>query len=110
MTISSGYRLPAWKPAGLCSTPSMGVPSWLFQVITSWVPSRNPAVWAPKSVSRWGFIVATGATNSSGKDVASPATKAVVVKSAEKLNDEPIHWSVGASFTTFFVAGSSRYR
>ncbi len=43
--------MPGLKPAGLCSTPSIGVPSTLFQVMTSCEGCGHDATWAPMSVS-----------------------------------------------------------
>src|ERR1041385_4977946 len=41
MTTSSGYFLDGSKCAGLCSTPSMGMPSLLFQETSSTLPSSG---------------------------------------------------------------------
>src|SRR4026209_1520054 len=90
ITTISGYFLPASKPIGFCSTPSMRAPSLLVQETTSIGALAHVAAWAPKSVSLAGRMVASGAVYSSGKLVASLATNAAVEASALRENPLPI--------------------
>ena len=61
ITTSSGYRFPAWKPTGLCRTPSIAAPSWLFQVMSSGVRCGHDATCADMAVNCFAAIVASGA-------------------------------------------------
>ena len=62
MTTSSGYLREGSKSAGLCSTPSIAAPSWLFHETTSSEPIAKRAICAFMSVSFVGFESVAGAT------------------------------------------------
>src|SRR5438094_4739408 len=118
MTTSSGYFLVASKSSGLCSTPSMVVPSWLFHETISSALVRHFAVCAEKSVSFVGRGACTApassvlmfAANTSGSDSGSEPTYATVDPSRERLNAVITALSAGARRTTARVCGSRRYR
>jgi hypothetical protein len=55
MTTSNGYLRVGSKSSGLCSTPSIVVPSWLFHDTTSSALVVQPAVCAFMSVSFFVF-------------------------------------------------------
>src|SRR5262245_34820173 len=101
ITTSSGYFLPGTNPTGLCRTPSIVVPSWLFHDTTSMVPFGHFAVWAVMSVSFRGFsTAATGDTYTSAIVPASLAVYATVRPSGVRLNADPMNASAGVYFRT----------
>src|SRR5947207_12374274 len=107
MTTSSGYLRAASKSAGLCSTPSTVVPSWLFHEITSRVLPIQPAVCAFMSVN----LRAEGsATYTSGIDFGSARRKAAIEPSLESEKPESTTCSLGVIRSIFLFAGSRRYR
>src|SRR6187431_2872897 len=107
MTTRSGYFFPAWNPIGLCRTPSIVAPSWLFHDTTSSALFAHFAVCAVMSVSlRGSSLVATRATWISGRVDPSCAENAAHCPSGVRLNPDPIHCSDGAYFFTALVAGS----
>ena len=54
MSTSSGYCRSGSNPAGLCSTPSIVVPSVLVHETTSLVPTSQSAIWSVARVSATG--------------------------------------------------------
>src|SRR2546422_2049801 len=110
MTTSSGYLRRASKSAGLCSTPSIVVPSWLFHETTSRELPTQPVVCAFMSVNLRGDVNVAGATYTSDIVFESAPRNATFAPSREKVKLDPIHSSAGARRVVVFVAGSSRYR
>src|SRR5438552_14486051 len=125
MTTSSGYlrgslvRAELAPPStGLCRTPSIVVPSWLFHDTTSSVLVAQLRVCALKSVSLIGGVRlaggvrlkpdATSATNTSPIDFASLPINATIEPSCVKLNVDRTDSSDAASRRIVFVAGSNR--
>src|SRR6185503_7866223 len=110
MTISSGYLRDGSKSAGLCSTPSMAAPSWLFQETISRVPMAKRASCAFMSVSLTGLASEDGATNTSATDRASAPRKATRLPSRDNEKLEPTQASDGARRAIALLEGSSRKR
>src|SRR6185369_11443177 len=104
MTTSRGYFFAGSKSAGLCSTPSIVAPSWLFHDTTSSVPAGQPAVCAFRSVSFF------DPTNTSAIDVASERSDAIVSPSFEREKLELTVRSTGDTFVIALVSGFSLYR
>src|SRR4029077_15887666 len=105
------------KLDGLCSTPSMAAPSWLFQETTSSAPVAQLVVCALKSVSflavRPGAAsvrVSPDATHTSAILLASAPRYAHAAPSADSEKFELTLCSTGPIFTIVFDAGSRRNR
>src|SRR6476660_2061001 len=97
MTTRSGYFFPAWKPIGLCRTPSMVAPSWLFHETTSSALLAHDAICAVMSVSLRGLSDGvSGAMKISPSVEASAAEKAAHCPSGVRLKPDPIQRSEGA--------------
>src|SRR5262245_63626067 len=106
MTTSSGYLRDGLKSSGLCSTPSIVTPSWLFHETTSSVLVAQFAACALVSVSlRAEDMRAIGATKTSAIDVGSEPRYATVDPSRESENDDITAASFGASRVVAFVDG-----
>src|SRR6266850_4129053 len=105
MTTSSGYLRDRSKSNGLCSTPSIVAPSWLFHDTTSSVLVAQFNVCALVSVSFFARRVrlapdttdSRGATNTSAIDVGSDPRNATDDPSRESENDDMTTASPGAS-------------
>ena len=109
MTTSSGWLLPVWKSAGLCSTPSISAPSPLFQRTISTVPSVQPAAWAVMSVSVRGWKRATLETATSGR-WRSPAMMNAAVWKSLLSEGPPMASRSGAEIRVIAPAGGMRNR
>src|SRR6185503_194975 len=97
MTISSGYLRDGSKSTGLCSTPSIVAPSWLFHETTSSVLVVQFDAGALVSVSlRAVDSDAVGATNTSAIDLASDPRNATVNPSRANENENVTTASRGA--------------
>src|SRR5436190_6891099 len=110
MTTRSGYFFAASKSAGLCRTPSIAAPSWLFQETTSSVLAAQLRVCALKSVSLRASVNPEPAVNTSLIAVASDERYAIFEPSRVKLK---LDWTALPGAPTraaVFVAGSSRNR
>src|SRR5262245_23959725 len=113
ITTSSGYLRDGSKSSGLCSTPSIAVPSWLFHDTISRVLVVHPDVCPFIAVSFFASRSAgpsTDATYTSPIDVASAPRNAAVRPSRVTVNADATHASPGVSRTMAFVSGSRRYR
>src|SRR5215217_1472101 len=110
ITTSRGYLRDGSKSAGLCRTPSMAAPSWLFHDTTSRVPIAKRAICAFMSVSFVGFASVAGPTNTSAIDAASAPKNAAREPSRESVKFEPTQAAAGERRVTAFDAGSSRNR
>src|SRR5437899_2527532 len=110
MTQSSGYFFVASKSAGLISTPSMVVPSRLFQEMTSRVPRMNELACSERFVSRRGEKLRTEETKTSFMLFGEPATKAIRSPARVKENDPAIRLSGLEMRITLPLEGSTRNR
>ena len=102
--------MPVLKPAGLCSTPSIGVPSTLFQVTTSCEGCGHDATWAPMSVSFFIAPVLTETVQISGNSAGPDRTNAIAPASGVRLAPATIPAESGVTFDTVPDTGSRRYR
>ena len=75
MTQSRAYFFAGSKSAGLIRTPSIVVPSLLFQEMTSRVPRTNAPTWSVMRVRARG-AQGRSETQTSASDVGDAATKA----------------------------------
>src|SRR6186713_1713299 len=100
MTTSSGYLREGSKSNGLCSTPSIVAPSWLFHETISSVLLVQPPVCALVSVS---FLVRLkpDATYSSDIDFASERRYAYVLPS---FVNEKLEFTAGSAAVTLAIA------
>src|ERR1700745_3294346 len=97
MTTSSGYLRDGSKSTGLCRTPSMVAPSWLFQETTSSVLVFQFDVCALVSVSLRAVVSdVTGATNTSASDFGSEPRNATVEPSRDSEKPDITTASRGA--------------
>ena len=87
MTHNKACFLAGSKSAGLMSTPSITVPSLLFQEMTSRVPRVQPATWSVIRVRRRGFQ-GNSETPISASAAAAAVWKATRFPSLEKLKPE----------------------
>src|SRR5437763_5513642 len=110
MTQSNGYFFAGSKFAGLIRIPSMVVPSWLFQEMTSRVPSVNGFVCAFMSVSLRGASCGIVETNTSLILVGEPAVKAMA--SLLRVSEKPLAIGLFGDKTVLILAelGSTRNR
>src|SRR6185436_8119625 len=116
MTMSSGYLRDGSKFDGLCSTPSIVAPSWLFHEMTSSVLVVKAAVCAFRSVSRRACSVrlepdatsVSGATKTSGSERASAPRNAMLEPSREKEKLEPTQASADDRRVIALLSGSRR--
>ena len=110
MTTSSGYFRPAAKSGGLCRTPSIVAPSWLFHDTTSRVVAVHADVCAFMSVSLRADFKLEGPTKTSAIDFESAPRKAIAEPSRDSEKPDPIHSSAGARRSIALLDGSSRYK
>src|SRR5215470_15589984 len=111
MTTSSGYLRDGSKSTGLCRTPSMVAPSWLFHETTSSVLVVHPEVCELVSVSlRAVESDAIGATKTSPSDFGSDSRNATDDPSRDREKLDITTASRGVRRVMLFVSGSSRCR
>src|SRR2546425_12707443 len=112
MTTSSGYLRDGSKSNGLCSTPSIVAPSWLFHDTTSSVLVAQFDVCTLVSVSFFACRVrlepdttdSRGATNTSAIDFGSVPRNATVDLSREMGNENMTTESLGPRRETVLVS------
>jgi hypothetical protein len=109
MTQSRAYFFAGSKSAGLTSTPSITVPSLLFQEMTSRVPRTNPATWSVIRVSVRG---AHGRPETATSPRVAPewVRKATLLPSLENENIPKMAPSGALTRSMRRVCGSSRKR
>src|SRR5580765_3529132 len=95
ITTSNGYFFDASKSAGLCRTPSIVAPSWLFHDTTSSVLAVQPAVCAFMSVS---FLAPTYTS----LIVFAPARRHAIVWPS--FDTEKLELTVASGAGTFAIA------
>src|SRR5258708_4111545 len=110
MMHNSGYFFVGSKSAGFINTPSMVVPSVLFQEITSLVPNVKVAVCSVIFVSTRGEKLRTSETNTSLRDVGELAVKAIPCPSRVSENDPAMRLSGPETRVVLELAGSTRKR
>jgi hypothetical protein len=110
MTHKSGYCRPGWKSRGFTSTPSIVSPSWLFQLMTSRVPSVQLASRVERVVNARGANVVESLTYTSGSVVPDDARKPSVRPSAVKEADCRMNASGEDTRVTVRACGSTRNR
>ena len=93
MTHNKGYFFVESKSAGLSNTPSIGVPSLLFQEITSRVASTNELVCSLMFVNCRGAKAFSSVTNTSFNEVGELAVKASRLPSRVNENEPAIKLS-----------------
>src|SRR6266496_511730 len=110
MMHNKGYFFVASKSAGLIKTPSIVVPSLLFQETTSLVPRMKAAACSVIVVSERGEKVRTSETKTSFRDVGELAVNATPRASCVRENDPPIRLSGPEMRVILAVTGSTRKR
>src|SRR6185369_11609940 len=108
MTQSSGYFLVGSKSAGLINTPSIVVPSVLFQEITSRVPNTSGFVCSVMLVRARGEKFFAAERYTSLSEVGDVAVKDSCPPSRVKENEPAIKLSGPDMRVTFPLAGSTR--
>ncbi len=109
MTQSRAYFLAGSKSAGLMRTPSIAVPSLLFQEMISRVPRTNGAAWSVMRVSVRG-LNGNPETQTSFRVVGDADMKAIRFPSLEKEKALAMTSSGAVTRVMARVAGSSRKR
>src|SRR5438132_13700565 len=108
MTHNRGYFFAGSKSAGLINTPSIMVPSVLFQEMTSRVPMMKSRDCSVIFVRARGEKLRTSETKTSLSDVGELAVKAICVPSRVRENDPAIKLSGAETRVILALTGSRR--